>query len=243
MQHITLSIDGRPATVPPGTTIREAALTLGIHTPALCHATMLAGPSPLHCGSNCRVCTVELEGSRVLVPSCSRPVAEGMQVRTDTERVRRTRRMLFDLLLSEVDVSAAPELLAYAAYYGATPDRFPAPDAPSHRAKDRTTIIDNPFFVRDYARCIACQRCVSACGEDIQHNFAIAMVGRGHDISVGAGDGHNDLTGSPCVFCGNCVGACPTGALLPLPEYELREAGLLPAHRLTWTPERGLAEA
>jgi len=241
MEYITVTINGQQTSVPPGTTIRAAARGLGIHTPALCHATTLPGPSLLHCGSNCRVCSVELEGSRVLVPSCSRPVTAGMQIHTDSEQVRRTRRMLFELLLSEVDVSAASELLAYAAYYGAEPGRFPAPEGP--RAKDRPVIVDNPFFVRDYARCIACQRCTQACGDDVQHNFAIAMVGRGHDISVGAGDGANDLTKSPCVFCGNCVGACPTGALLPLPEYELRESDALPVRRLTWSPEGGLAGA
>lgn len=231
---IRLAIDGREVLAPEGATIREAALSLGIHTPTLCHHNQM------HCGSNCRACLVELEGARTLVPSCSRPVTESMAVRTDSERVRRSRRMVFELLLCEYDLTAAPELQAYAAYYSADPQRFPGARS---AAADRETIIDNPFFVRDYARCIACQRCTQACGEDVQHTFAIALIGRGHEISVGAGDGGNDLSKSPCVFCGNCVGACPTGALSPLPEFELRKAGALPERRLTWTPERGLAGA
>lgn len=231
---IHLTIDGQPVAAAPGTTILQAAAELGVQTPTLCHHPHM------HCGSNCRACVVEVEGARVLAPSCSREVSEGMQVRTDSERVRRARRMVFDLLLSEVELGGAPELLAYAGYYGANADRFPGTES---AAKSRTVIIDNPFFVRDYARCIACQRCTQACGEDVQHTFAIAMIGRGHQISVGAGDGADDLAASPCVFCGNCVGACPTGALSPIPEYELRVAGELPERRLTWSPERGLKEA
>lgn len=230
---VQLTIDGEAVAVAPGTTILQAAAALGVHTPTLCHHPNM------QCGSNCRACVVEVEGARVLAPSCSREVSEGMQVRTDSDRVRRARRMVFDLLLSEVTLDAAPELLAYAGHYGASADRFPGVES---AAKGRTTIIDNPFFVRDYARCIACQRCTQACGEDAQFTFAIGMIGRGHQISVGAGDGQNDLSASPCVFCGNCVGACPTGALSPIPEYELRQVGKLPERRLAWSPERGLTE-
>lgn len=231
---VHLTIDGQAVAVAPGTTILQAAASLGLQTPTLCHHPNM------NCGSNCRACVVEVEGARVLAPSCSREVSEGMQVRTDSDRVRRARRMVFDLLLSEVELDAAPELLAYAGHYGASPDRFPGAES---AAKGRSVIIDNPFFVRDYARCIACQRCTQACGEDAQFTFAIAMIGRGHQISVVAGDGANDLSASPCVFCGNCVGACPTGALSAIPEYELRKAGELPERRLTWSPERGLTEA
>ncbi len=231
---IRVTIDGHSVEAPDGATLREAALQAGVHTPTLCHH------EHMHCGSNCRACVVELEGARTLVPSCSRTVTEGMQIRTDSERVRLSRRMVLELLLSEVDLSAAAELQAYASYYGADGTRFPSPGS---AAKTREVIVDNPFFVRDYAKCIACQRCTQACGEDVQHTFAIAMIGRGHEISVGAGHGANDLSRSPCVFCGNCVGACPTGALSPLPEFELRQAGALPEQRLAWSPERGFERA
>jgi NADH dehydrogenase/NADH:ubiquinone oxidoreductase subunit G len=227
---IKLTIDGREVEVKPGATIREAALALGIETPTLCYHPHL------NCGSNCRACVVELEGSRTLVPSCSRPAAPGMVIRTASDRVRHARKMVFELLMTEVDVSAAPELLAYARYYGANPNRYPAAvDA----ARERAPIIDNPFFARDYAKCIACQRCVRACGEDVQHTFAIQMMGRGHGISVGAGGAGDDLTASPCVFCGNCVGACPTGALMPLTEYDARQAGLVETPELFWSPSAG----
>jgi predicted molibdopterin-dependent oxidoreductase YjgC len=233
-EHVRITIDGQAVTVPPDATIREAAMSLGVQTPTLCYHDRL------DCGSNCRACVVELEGARVLVPSCSRPVAEGMQVRTDSDRVRLSRRMVLELLMTETDTAAAPELEAYARHYGANPERYP--DIVTVATSGRAPIRDNPFFIRDYAKCIACQRCVQACGVDIQHTFAIAMVGHGHLVSVGAGDGGNDLTASPCVFCGNCVGVCPTGALMGLAEYDARQAGELPTPRVTWSPATGFSE-
>ncbi|MDB4896047.1 MAG: NAD-dependent formate dehydrogenase iron-sulfur protein [Firmicutes bacterium] len=231
---VRLTIDGQAVAVPPGATIREAATSLGIQTPTLCYHDRL------NCGSNCRACVVELAGARVLVPACSRPVAEGMQVHTDSDRVRLSRRMVLELLMTETDTSAAPELAAYARHYGAHPERYPGVVAAA--TSGREPIRDNPFFIRDYAKCIACQRCVQACGVDIQHTFAIAMVGHGHLVSVGAGDGGNDLTGSSCVFCGNCVGVCPTGALMGLAEYDARQAGEFPTPRVTWSPAAGFSE-
>jgi len=227
---IRLMIDNREVEVAEGATLREAALTLGVQTPTLCWHPHL------NCGSNCRACVVELEGSRTLVPSCSRSATAGMVVRTNSDRVRHARKLVFELLLTEVALDAAPELLAYARYYGADPSRYPAA---VEAARKREPVIDNPFFARDYARCIACQRCVRACGEDIQQTFAIAMTGRGHQISVGAGGLGDDLTESSCVFCGNCVGLCPTGALMPLPEFEARSAGLLRTPEVFWSPGAG----
>jgi bidirectional [NiFe] hydrogenase diaphorase subunit len=231
---ITLMIDGQEVQAAEGATVLEAALQAGVHTPTLCHHDRL------HCGSNCRACVVELEGARTLIPSCSRPVQPGMAVRTDSDRVQLARRMVFELLMTESDTSAAPELQAYARYYGSDPGRYPG--SPGFVTKQREPVRDNPFFIRDYAKCIACQRCVMACGEDIQHTFAIAMVGHGHAVTVGAGDGADDLTKSPCVFCGNCVGVCPTGALMGLAEYEARQEGLLETPALTWSPSEGFRE-
>lgn len=256
-EPVRLTIDDQEIAVPAGATIREAALALGTHTPTLCYHPHL------HCGSNCRACVVELEGSRTLVPACSRPAATGMNIQTDSARVRHSRRLVFELLMTEVQTSDAPELLAYARYYGADPsrypgagpgssagadpDRYPGSDPGPHAATclppshtyQRPVLIDNPFFVRDYAKCIGCQRCVRACGEDVQHTFAIQMIGRGHLVSVGAGDPADDLTASPCVFCGNCVGVCPTGALMGLAEYDARQNGLLEPAQLRWAPAVG----
>lgn len=253
---VTLRINGQEVTVPAGATLREAALAAGVHTPTLCWHPQF--PT----GSNCRACVMELQGSRVLVPSCTREAEAGMVVETDSERVRQARRMVFELLYSQVELGGAPELTAYAAHYGADPHRFDltAGDrlpggfgglpgelhhgsaAADHRPplqKGRPAERDNPFFIRDYARCILCQRCTEACGVGVQHTFAISVVGRGSGSVIGSG-GTGALPDSPCVFCGNCVGACPTGALTALPEYDAGRHGLRPAPAMRWSPATGL---
>lgn len=230
---IELTIDNQPVAVPAGATLREAALSLGIATPTLCHYPGLAT------GSNCRLCVVEVHGARALVPACSRPAEAGMQVTTDSERVRRARRTVLELLLGETDTTRAPELLAYARYYGAKDDRWPG-DPAGRRALP--VVADNPFFVRDYAKCILCRRCTEACGEGMQRTFAIAVTGRGSATGIGTG-GTGRLTDSPCVFCGNCVGVCPTGALLSLPEHAARAAGAAATERLDWHPAKGFGAA
>jgi predicted molibdopterin-dependent oxidoreductase YjgC len=173
----------------------------------------------------CRVCVVELEGARTLVPACSRKAEAGMVVSTDSERVRTSRRLVLELLGSSVDLSLAPDALAYSERYDAKPDRF-GPDAATV-AQD--VKIDNDLYVRDYSRCILCYKCVSACGEDHQNTFAIAVAGRGFDAHIST---ELDLTlpESACVYCGNCIAVCPTGALMSVAEYEKRRAG-------TWDEE------
>jgi NADP-reducing hydrogenase subunit HndD len=232
-EHVSLMVDGTAVSVPAGTTLREAVLATGTHTPTLCWHPHF--PT----GSNCRACVVEVKGSRTLVPSCSREAEAGMVVFTDSERVRRSRRVIFELLLSQVDLTAAPELMAYARYYGADPGRF-APAAPDRaHTQSPEPVHDNPFFVRDYAKCILCQRCTIACGTGIQHTFAISVVGRGAGATIGAG-GTGALPDSPCVFCGNCVGVCPTGALMPVPQFKAAEAGAWQPTDLSWTPQTGV---
>lgn len=248
-EPITLTVDGVPVTVPAGATLREAALARGIHTPTLCWHPQF--PT----GSNCRVCVVELAGARTLVPACSRRAEAGMVVCTDSERVRRSRRLVLELLLSQVDAGAAPELLAYAAHYGADAHRFDltagerlgggfggfVSDAAAHPPQqEREPLRDNPFFVRDYARCILCQRCTAACGTGVQFTFAISVVGRGAAASIGTG-GTGLLPDGPCVFCGNCVGACPTGALMPVPNFDAARAGVWAPAPVTWAPGQGVA--
>ena len=199
---VELTIDGSPVTVPAGSTILDACRQQGIDTPTLCYAENL---TPVNV---CRVCVVEVTGSRVLVPACSRAVEAGMEVQTDSDRVRLSRKVVLELLGSSVDIGlagpAAPDgsIAAYAERYGADATRYgsPAPPAvagerdahePGHHhapAGDGSAAtvaqpvkVDNGLYVRDYSRCILCYKCVEACGEDAQNTFAIAVAGRGFD--------------------------------------------------------------
>src|SRR3972149_6430695 len=127
--QVAFEIDGRPVTVPEGSTILEACRTEGIETPTLC---FLENLTPVNV---CRVCVVELEGARVLAPACSRKVEAGMKVHTDSERVRTSRKVVLELLGSSVDLSTAPEVAGYMARYGADPSRFAAPGALMFRSE------------------------------------------------------------------------------------------------------------
>ena len=164
---LELTVDGQTVRVLDGSTILDACRLLGIDTPTLCYGDTL---TPVNV---CRVCVVELEGARTLVPACSRKVEAGMVVHTDSERVRTSRRLVLELLGSSVDLSLAPEALEYIERYDAKPERFGADAATV--AQD--VKIDNDLYVRDYSRCILCYKCVSACGEDAQNTFAIAVAG------------------------------------------------------------------
>ena len=215
--QVAFEIDGRPVTVPEGSTILEACRTEGIETPTLC---FLENLTPVNV---CRVCVVELEGARVLAPACSRKVEAGMKVHTDSERVRTSRKVVLELLGSSVDLSTAPEVAGYMARYGADPSRFAAPDAPAATVAQPVK-IDNELYVRDYAKCILCYKCVEACGADAQNTFAIAVAGRGFEAGIST-EWNVGLPDSACVYCGNCIGVCPTGALMFRSEHEMRAAG------------------
>jgi predicted molibdopterin-dependent oxidoreductase YjgC len=216
---IELTVDGQAVRVFEGSTILDACRQLAIDTPTLCYGDTL---TPVNV---CRVCVVELEGARTLVPACSRKAEAGMVVHTDSERVRTSRRLVLELLGSSVDLSTAPEALAYIEQYDAKPGRF-GPDAArvEHEVK-----IDNDLYVRDYSKCILCYRCVEACGVDHQNTFAIAVAGRGFDAHIST-ELDVTLPESACVYCGNCIAVCPTGALMSVAEYEKRQAG-------TWDAE------
>jgi predicted molibdopterin-dependent oxidoreductase YjgC len=248
---VELTIDGQTVGVPAGTTILGACRALGIDTPTLCYADNL---TPVNV---CRVCVVEVAGARVLAPACSRTVEAGMEVSTDSERVRMSRKVVLEFLGSSVDVSltgpAVPDgtIHDYMARYGADPSRF-GPPAPAAEAGERDaheaghhhapsadeaafaatvaqpTKVDNDLYVRDYSKCILCYKCVEACGEDAQNTFAIAVAGRGFDARISTEEAV-PLPESACVYCGNCIGVCPTGALMAKPEYDMRAAG-------TWDP-------
>jgi predicted molibdopterin-dependent oxidoreductase YjgC len=235
---VEITIDGKIVAVPEGSTLLQAARSVGIDTPTLC---FLENLTPVNV---CRICVVEVVGSRTLVPACSRTVEPGMVVKTDSERVRLSRRLVLELLASSVDVSTAPQFQEYMRRYEAKPERFgsPAPPAaagerdasypghhhapaPSEAARvAQPAKIDNDLYVRDYGKCILCYKCVEACGTDAQNTFAIAVAGRGFDARIST-EYNVPLTDSACVYCGNCIGVCPTGALMFRSEYEMRKAG------------------
>ena len=213
-REIEIRIDGKQVSVAEGATILDAARAAGIDTPTLC---FLENLTPVNA---CRVCVVELEGSRTLVPACSRKVEPGMSVQTDTERVRLSRRLILEFLGSSVDVSTASSLQAYLERYHADPQRFGS--AAANVAQPPK--VDNNLYVRDYSKCILCYKCVEACGVDAQNTFAISVAGRGFTAHI-ATEFEVPLPDSACVYCGNCIGVCPTGALMFKVEYDLRQAG------------------
>jgi predicted molibdopterin-dependent oxidoreductase YjgC len=245
---ISLTIDGQNVTVPEGTTIFGACRTVGLDIPTLCFL------DTLHPVNACRVCVVEVEGARVLVPSCSRAVEENMVVRTDSPRVKHSRKLVLEMLASSVDLSTTPNAPEWIAEYDAKPERFgpPAPPAPAGTRDAATaghhepptagyaatvaepTKIDNDLYVRDYAKCILCYKCVEACGPDHQNTFAIAVAGRGFDAHIST-EFAVPLPESACVYCGNCIAVCPTGALMAKTEFDKRQAGTWDESRMTAT--------
>ena len=208
-----ITIDGVTTEVEGGT-ILDAARQIGIDTPTLCYGDTL---TPINV---CRVCVVELENARTLVPACSRKVEDGMVVHTDSERVRTSRRLVMELLGSATDLSTAPEALSYIERYDAQPDRF----GPDSLTVAQAVKVDNELYVRDYSKCILCYKCVEACGVDHQNTFAIAVAGRGFGAHIST-ELDVPLPESACVYCGNCIAVCPTGALMAKSEFDLREAG------------------
>ena len=215
---VPLTIDGRAVEVPAGSTLIDACKRLDISIPTLCYLETL---TPVNA---CRVCVVEVEGARVLAPACSRQVEAGMVVKTRSPRVDLSRKVVLELLGSSVDLSTAPGLAEMMVEYGARSERFGPGVTVSQPVK-----IDNDLYVRDYGKCVLCYKCVEACGTDAQHTFAIAVAGRGFHAHIST-ELDVALPDSACVYCGNCIAVCPTGALMATPEFELRQAG-------AWRPE------
>ncbi len=228
---VELTVDGEAVQVPEGSTLLDACRLVGREIPTLCYGDTLTPKNA------CRVCMVEVEGSRVLVPSCSRRAEPGMVVRTDTERARHSRRLVLELLGSSVDLSIAPNVARWQDEYGAEPSRFGTDGTAEGATEDvgaatveQPPIVDNDLYVRDYAKCILCYKCVDACGEQWQGTFAISVAGRGFDARIST-EFSVPLTESACVYCGNCIAVCPTGALVFKSEFDRRAAG-------TWDEER-----
>ncbi|GMQ98371.1 MAG: 2Fe-2S iron-sulfur cluster-binding protein [Acidimicrobiia bacterium] len=211
---IEITIDGRPVAVSQGTTILEASATIDVEIPTLCYLETL---TPFN---SCRVCVVEVAGSRNLVPACSREVTPDMDITTGSPRVRAIRKTVYELLASTVDMSLADETTRDAmARYDVEPDRW------GEWARTRRDVkIEDELYIRDYDKCIMCYRCVAACGPDAQNTFAIDVGGRGLAATITT-EFDITLPESACVYCGNCVGVCPTGALMFTSEYRMREAG------------------
>ncbi|WP_431898289.1 2Fe-2S iron-sulfur cluster-binding protein [Nonomuraea sp. bgisy101] len=211
---IDVEIDGEAVRVPEGSTVLDACRTAGKDIPTLCHGDTLTPKNA------CRVCVVEVEGSRTLAPACSRKAEPGMVVGTGTERARHSRKVVLELLASSADLSTTPRAKEWMAEYGADPARFGEEAA----TVEQPAKVDNDLYVRDYAKCILCYKCVDACGEQWQNSFAISVAGRGFDATIST-EFDVALTDSACVYCGNCVEVCPTGALSFKTEFDMRAEG------------------
>ncbi|MEU4697837.1 2Fe-2S iron-sulfur cluster-binding protein [Nonomuraea dietziae] len=211
---IDVEVDGEAVRVPEGSTVLDACRTAGKDIPTLCYGDTLTPKNA------CRVCVVEVEGSRTLAPACSRKAEAGMVVGTDTDRARHSRKVVLELLASSTDLSTTPMAKEWMADYGADPARF---------GEEAATVaqppkVDNDLYVRDYGKCILCYKCVDACGEQWQNSFAISVAGRGFDATIST-EFDVALTESACVYCGNCVEVCPTGALSFKTEFDMRAEG------------------
>ncbi len=216
--EVTFSLNGQQTTVAAGTTILEAAQETGVEIPTLCWASNL---TPVNA---CRLCVVEMEGSRALVPACSRACEPNAVINTDSERVALSRKMVLEFLDTTNDLTQSSELQTLIELYGADASRYSDPV----RSDDPVKVEDD-LFVRAYDRCVLCYKCVEACGDDAQFTFAISMAGRGFETRVST-EFETPLPESACVYCGNCVGVCPTNALQFKAEFDLRQTP-------DWDPE------
>ncbi|MGD8868096.1 MAG: 2Fe-2S iron-sulfur cluster-binding protein, partial [Gemmatimonadales bacterium] len=203
---VTLTIDGRQVTALKGSTIWQAAQRAGIEIPVLCHDQRLR---PI---GVCRMCVVDV-GERVLAAACVREATDGMDVVTNSEKVRLCRRTLTELLLSDYpDVSRRESstgddmLLELAREFGI--DRT-AIDVPSGNGRGQDD--SSPVIAVDHAACILCDRCIRACDE-VQHNDVIGRTGKGYTARISF-DFDVPMGQSTCVSCGECAAECPTGAL------------------------------
>jgi formate dehydrogenase alpha subunit len=203
---VTLTINGREIEAQPGQTIFAAASEAGIEIPHLCYHERLPATGA------CRMCVVEVKGARALVTSCTTPVSDGMEVQTDSERVRKARRIIIELLVSNhpldcmtCELAGNCRLQDYAYEYGVKGSRFEGEKA-EFPLQD-----DNGFIVRDYSKCILCGRCVSACAQ-VRYRNVIDFTGRGFKTKI-ATPYDGELDKNTCEFCGECVAVCPVGAL------------------------------
>jgi NADH dehydrogenase/NADH:ubiquinone oxidoreductase subunit G len=221
-EYVQLTIDGTPISVPAGITILDAAKDVEIDIPVLCYFA--------HTTSNglCRLCVVEVEGARMLQAACVVEVQDGAIVHTRSPKVERARRTILEMLVSTVDISESPELQELVVDYECFPERFDG-----GKKRQPAIIDDNPVYLRDYSQCVMCWRCVQVCADDAQFSYALNFSGRGFDTQI-ATFFDKPLPETTCVFCGNCIGVCPTGALKAKREH-LIEQGVPPEKVMEFT--------
>ena len=186
---ITVSVDGSAVTVNDGATILDAARAAGVDVPTLCYH------AEIDASANCRLCTVQVDtrangessplekgaverGEGKLLPGCRALAEEGQRIHTGTPDVVRTRQGVLSLLTAGVDLSDAPDLRALASEYEIGNGRLISRDP-------KPVLVDNPFYVRDYDKCVMCWRCTDVCGDEVQHTFAIEPAGRGFESIIG----------------------------------------------------------
>ena len=227
-EQVTLTIDGQPVTVPAGTSIMRAAMDTGIQVPKLC------ATDSVEAFGSCRLCLVEIAGRAGTPASCTTPVAPGMVVSTQTERLKQIRRGVMELYISDHPLDCLTcaangdcELQDMAGAVGLREVRY-GYDGESHTRQEKDE--SNPYFTFDPSKCIVCSRCVRAC-EEVQGTFALTIQGRGFGSKVSAGTLADDFLSSECVSCGACVQACPTATLS---EKSLIEIGQ-PEHSVVTT--------
>lgn len=206
MDMVHLKINGIPVEVPSNYTILQAAKVAKIEIPSLCYL------KDINCIGACRVCVVEVKGRKGLIASCVYPVEEGMEVFTNTPKVRASRKTTIELILSTHHKKCLScvrgnncELQKLAFDYGVDEDRFKA-EEPIYEIDD-----ESPYIVRDNNKCIQCMRCVAAC-KNVQSISVIGPIKRGFKVHVGCAF-EKGLGDSPCVGCGQCIVSCPVGAL------------------------------
>ena len=230
---VTLTVDGFAITVPEGTSVMRAAAEAGIMVPKLCAS------DNMEAFGSCRLCVVEIEGRRGTPASCTTPVMAGMVVHTQSDKLRRMRKGVMELYISDHPLDCLTcaangdcELQDMAGNVGLRDVRYKSPEDRTllnHFARRDGAGINaryvpkddsNPYFTFDPAKCIVCSRCVRAC-EEVQGTFALTIEGRGFDSRVRAGTPDDSFLTSDCVSCGACVQACPTATLQEKSVIEL----------------------
>jgi formate dehydrogenase major subunit len=235
---VTLTIDGQSVSVPEGTSIMRAAMEAGTQIPKLCATDMVDA------FGSCRLCLIEIEGRAGTPASCTTPAMNGLVVRTQTERLKKLRKGVMELYISDhpldcltcaangdcelQDMAGAVGLRDVRYGYAGENHVFAGSNGTPNAAwmpKDES----NPYFTYDPSKCIVCSRCVRAC-EEVQGTFALTISGRGFDSRVSPGMGESFL-GSECVSCGACVQACPTATLTEKSVIEIGQ----PEHSVVTT--------
>ena len=229
MEKVNLKINGKEISVRKGTTVLAAAKSLGINIPTLCYHPMLDTQK----AGSCRICVVEQVGRWNLVPSCATPVKEGMEIITDSDKVKRAVTIVLELLIANhpldcmtCDMAGKCKLQDYCFEYGVKESRFRG-----GFVKDFPVDESNQFYYRDENKCILCGNCVRMCN-DVQCTGAIDSGERGHKNYITAAFDEN-MENSNCVSCGNCITVCPVGAIVPKNKEKIRQWDITKSVRTT----------